>query len=73
MKRIFPAVKLRPQTPPMDKREIGNAAIPGELRMHTFPSAPPPNKGPLANERAVSSDVAHSGRENLHQFLPILL
>ena len=26
-----------------------------------------------ANELAVSSDVTHSGRENLHQFLPILL
>ena len=42
MKRIFPAVKLRPQTPPIDKREIGDAAIPGEHRIHTSPSAPPP-------------------------------
>ena len=47
MKRIFPAIKLRPQTPPIDKREIGDAAI-------TSPSA---QLGPLANERAVSSDV----------------
>ena len=59
MKRIFPAVKLRPQTPPIDKREIGDAAIGGERRTHTPPSAPtpPPQLGPLANERAVSSDV----------------
>ena len=42
MKRIFPAVELRPQTPPTDKREIGDAAIPGERRIHTSPSAPPP-------------------------------
>ena len=27
-KRIFPAIKLHPQTPPIDKREIGDAAIP---------------------------------------------
>ena len=26
VKRIFPAVKLRPQTPPIHKREIGNTA-----------------------------------------------
>ena len=39
VKRIFPAVKLRPQTPPIDKREIGDAAIPGESRIHTSPSA----------------------------------
>ena len=39
VKRIFPAVKLRPQTPPIDKREIGDAAIPGERRIHTSPSA----------------------------------
>ena len=48
---IFPAIKLRPQTPPIDKREIGDAAIPGE-----FPLSPPPLWS-LANERAVSSDV----------------
>ena len=40
-------------------------------------SLTPATIGPLANERAVSMtsrcDVAHSGRENLHQFLPILL
>ena len=65
--RIFPAVKLRLQTPPIDKREIGDVAIPGEFLLS------PPPLGPLANERAVSSDVAQSGRENLHQFLPILL
>ena len=47
--------------------EIGDAAIPGE-----FPLSSPP-LGPLANERAVSCNVTHSGRENLHQFLPILL
>ena len=41
MKRIFPAVKIRPQTPPIDKREIGDAAIPGERRIHTSPSSPP--------------------------------
>ena len=45
--------------------------------MHTSPSDPSPQLGPLANERAVSSDVtlcrSHSGREILHQFLPILL
>ena len=56
MKRIFPAVKLRPLTPPIDKREIGDAAIPGERRIHTSPSAPL-QLGPLANERVVSSDV----------------
>ena len=42
MKRIFPAVKLRPQTPPIDKREIGDAVILGERRIHTSPSAPVP-------------------------------
>ena len=51
--------------------EIGDAAIPGE-----FPPQPTATIGSLANERAVSSDdcdVPHSGRENLHQFLSILL
>ena len=57
MKKIFPAVKLRPQIPPIDKREIGDAAIPGERRIHTSPSDPPPQIGLLANERAVSSHV----------------
>ena len=38
-KRIFPAVKLSPQTPPIDKREIEDAAIPGERRIYTSPSA----------------------------------
>ena len=77
MKRIFPAVKLRPQTPPIDKREIGDAAIPGERRIHTSLIPPSPQLGPLANKHAVSSDVtlyvAQSGRENLHHFLPVLL
>ena len=36
----FTAVKLRQQTLPIDKREIGNAAIPGERRIHTSSSAP---------------------------------
>ena len=39
VKRIFPAVKLRPQTPPIDKRKIRDAAIPGKRRMHTSSSA----------------------------------
>ena len=76
MKKIFPAVKLRLQTPPIDKGETGDAAFPGERRIHTSPSAPPPPPpqiGPLANERAVSSDVARCGREELHHFLPVLL
>ena len=34
---------------------------------------PPPQLGPSANERAVSNDVAHSIRENLHHFLSVLL
>ena len=51
MKRIFPAVKLRPQTPPIDKREIGDTAIPEEFRLS------PLSLGSLSNERAVSSDV----------------
>ena len=42
MKIIFPAVKLRPQTPPIDKREIEDAAIPEERRIQTSPSDPPP-------------------------------
>ena len=59
MKRIFPAVKLRLQTPLIDKREIGNAAIPGERRIYTSPSPPtPPHQlGSLANDHTVSSDV----------------
>ena len=31
---------------------------------------PPPQLGPLPNERC---DVAPSGRENVHHFLPVLL
>ena len=76
VKRIFSSVKRRPPTPPKDKSEIGYTAISGERRIHSSPSEtspPPPQLLPLANEIAVSSDVAHSGRENLHQFLPILL
>ena len=71
MKRIFPAVKLRPQTPPIDKREIGDAAIPGERRIHTSPAAPLPSQlGLLANERAISSDFKalieqHLGRKGI--------
>ena len=42
MKRTFPAVKYHPQTPPIDKREIGDAAIPGERRIHTSHWAPLP-------------------------------
>ena len=73
MKRIFPAVKLRPHNPPIDKREIGDAAISGERRIHSSPpSAPHPKLEPLANERAVSSDVALCDREELHHFLPVL-
>ena len=56
VKRIFLAVKLRPQNPPIDKRETGNAEIPEERRIHTSPSDSPSQLGPLANERAVSSD-----------------
>ena len=41
---IFAAVKLRPQTPPIDKREIGDIAVPGERRIHTSPSALPPTR-----------------------------
>ena len=58
--KFSPAVKLRPQIFPKDKREIGDAAISEECRMHTSPSAHPPpfpQLGPLANEHAVSSDV----------------
>ena len=59
VKRISPAVKLRPQTLPIDKREIGDGAIPGERRIQTSPSpSPPPQQlWPLANEPALSSDV----------------
>ena len=79
MKRIFPAVKLRPQTPPIDKREIGNAAIPWG-RQNIYLSLSPPNHpqlGKLANEHAVSSDVtacdfAHCGQKELHHFLQVL-
>ena len=49
--------------------EIGDAAIPSR----SPPPPPPATIGPLANERAVSCDIAYSGRENLHHFLPVLL
>ena len=55
--KIFPAVKLRPQTPLIDKREIGDAAIPGKRRIHTSTSAPLSQLGPLVNESAVSSGI----------------
>ena len=42
MKRIFPAVKLRTQTPHIDKREIGDAAIPGGKQNTYFSLNPPP-------------------------------
>ena len=45
MKRIFPAVKLRPQTRQIDEIEIGDAAIPfpGKAEyMHSSPAAPHP-------------------------------
>ena len=55
VKRIFPTIKLRPQTPPVratiDKRAIGDAAIPKEFTLG------PSSLGSLANEREVSSDV----------------
>ena len=54
VKRIFFFVELRPQTPPINKREIGDAAIAGERRIH---AAPLPQLRPLSNEHAVSSDV----------------
>ena len=58
VKRIFPAVKLRPQTPPIDKREIKDAAIfCGNAEYILLPQPPTPNLGPSANERTVSSDV----------------
>ena len=41
VKKIFPAVKHRLQTSLIDKREIGDAAIPGGRRIHTSPSPPP--------------------------------
>ena len=75
---IFSAVRLHPQTPSIDKREIGDAAIPGDAECILLLQPPPPSSqlGPLANERAVSSDVrcdvAHFGREKLHHFLPVL-
>ena len=54
MKRIFPAraVKLRPQTSPIDKREIGYAAISEERRIHNSPSAHHPSPPPPT--RAIS-------------------
>ena len=65
MKRIFPAVKLRLQTPPIDKREIGERnsrerncvplQFPGNAEYILLPQPPPPPTlpplGPLTNER----------------------
>ena len=70
---IFPAVKLRPQNPPIDKREIGDAAIPGNANTCFSPQL-----GPLANLSAQSQvtsrcDVRFCGGEELHHFLPVLL
>ena len=74
VKRIFSAAKLRPQTPLIDKREIGDIAIHGESSIHTSPSGQPPPPPMSAQSRVMSRcDVAHSSRENLHHFLPILL
>ena len=39
---IFSAIKPLPKTRPIDKREIGDAVIPGKCRIHTSPLAPPP-------------------------------
>ena len=37
-------VKLHPQTPPIDKREIGDAAFPGNAEYILLPQpSPPPN------------------------------
>ena len=48
VKKILPVAKLRPQTTPIDKREIGDVANPGERRI-----PPPPPLRPLANDGAV--------------------
>ena len=40
-KKNFPAVKLRPQTPPIHKREIGDAAVPGNAKNIFLPQQPP--------------------------------
>ena len=42
VKRIFPAVKLCPQTPRTDQREKGDAAIPGGTQNTYFSLSPPP-------------------------------
>ena len=60
------------------QQQIGDAAIPGKRRIHLPQHPPPPQLGPLANERAVSSDaarcdVAHCGVEESHHFLPVLM
>ena len=47
-----PAVKLRPQTPPIDKREIGDAAIPGGTQSTYFSLSPAPSPPPTT--RAIS-------------------
>ena len=60
MNKIFPSVKLRPQTPPIDKREIGDAAIPGERRIHTSLSAPPPPPTRAISQWARSLEWRHA-------------
>ena len=60
VKRIFPAVKLRPQTPPLDKKEIGDAAIPGERRIHILlPQTPNPSTRAI-NQWARSLEWHHA-------------
>ena len=44
VKRIFPAVKLCLQTPPIDKREIGDAAFPENAEYTLLPQPPPPTR-----------------------------
>ena len=77
-REFFPPLSSAHRLLPHKKRDRGNAAITGKRRMHTSPSDPlTPQLGPLANERAVSSDVTcditHYDREELHHFLPVLL
>ena len=59
MKRIFPAVKLRPQTTPVEKREIGDAAIPMERRIHTSQRPPPPPSTRAITQWARSLEWRH--------------
>ena len=77
VKRNFPAVKLRPQNPPIDKREIGDAAIPGKAEYILLPQ-------PLPLTRAISQwarslEWRHDVMLHIlvgkffHHFLPVLL